>query len=130
MSFFDFFKSNKKITGIIISGILIISGVIPLIIFTFFADINHPYTIKQVSLTTDDNVNINALVYRPNNMSGNHPGVVIGHGFTGNALHMQLLAIEFVKREFVVININFRGHGNSGGYLPAFTIVIRESHFL
>lgn len=120
-SILDFIKSNKKITGLIISAILIISGVIPLVIFTFFADANHPYTINQVTLTTDDYVDINALVYRPNNMSGNHPGIVIGHGFTGNALHMQMLAIEFVKREFVVVNINFRGHGNSEGFLPAFT---------
>ncbi|TFF87339.1 MAG: alpha/beta fold hydrolase, partial [Promethearchaeota archaeon] len=121
MSFLDFFKSNKKITGLIISGILIISGVIPLIIFIFFADMNHLYTIKQVTLTTEDNVEINSLIYTPNNMTGKHPGIVIGHGFTGNALHMQLLAIEFVKREFIVVNINFRGHGNSGGYLPAFS---------
>jgi pimeloyl-ACP methyl ester carboxylesterase len=121
MSMKSFLLSNKKRTGLIISIILILSGIIPLIIFTFFADPAHPYTISQTTLVTEDYTNIKALIYTPKNMTGNHPGVVIGHGFCGNARHMQALAIEFVKREFVVVNINFRGHGNSGGYLPSFT---------
>jgi len=117
----QFIKSNKKLVGLMIGVILIISGIIPLIIFIYFADSEHPYTISQITLNTSDYKKITAMVYTPKNMSGKHPGVVIGHGFTGNALHMQLLAIELVKREFVVVSINFRGHGNSGGYLPAFT---------
>jgi len=101
--------------------IILISGLIPLVVFTFFADSAHPYTIIETSLLTEDRVELTAHIYIPQNMSGTHPGIVIAHGFTGNSRHMQLLAIELVKREFVVVNINFRGHGSSGGYLPAFT---------
>jgi len=121
MSILDFFTSNKKRTGLLISAIVIIAGLIPLIILTFYADPAHPYSITELTLITEDNVDIQAHIYTPQNMTGNHPGVVIGHGFTGNSRHMQLLAIELVKREFVVVNINFRGHGSSGGYLPSFT---------
>ncbi|TFG04614.1 MAG: alpha/beta fold hydrolase [Promethearchaeota archaeon] len=116
----DFFRSNKKRKGLILSAIIIVSGLIPLIILTYFADPAHPYTITETILTTEDYVKIQAHIYTPHNMTGNHPGIVIGHGFTGNSRHMQLLAIELVKREFVVVNINFRGHGSSGGYLPSF----------
>jgi len=119
MCVIQFLLSNKKRTGLLISVILILSGVIPLIIFTFFADPAHPYTISETTLIAQDNTAIQAHIYTPNNMTGYHPGVVIGHGFTGNSRHMQLLAIELVKREFVVVNINFRGHGDSGGYLPS-----------
>jgi pimeloyl-ACP methyl ester carboxylesterase len=119
MSLKHFLLSNKKRTGLIISAIIILSGVIPLIIFTFFADPAHPYTITETTLITEDYTEIQADIYTPANMSGMHPGVVIGHGFTGNSKHMQLLAIELVKREFIVVNINFRGHGSSGGYLPS-----------
>jgi pimeloyl-ACP methyl ester carboxylesterase len=119
MSIKEFLLSNKKRTGLLISVIIILSGVIPLIVFTFFADPAHPYTITETTLITEDYTKIQADIYTPANMSGMHPGVVIGHGFTGNSKHMQLLAIELVKREFVVVNINFRGHGSSGGYLPS-----------
>ncbi len=121
MSLKQFLLSNKKRTGLLISAILIISGIIPLIIFTFFADPVHPYINTKTTLITEDFIEIQADIYTPANMSGMHPGIVIGHGFTGNSKHMQLLAIELVKREFVVVNINFRGHGSSGGYLPSFT---------
>ncbi len=119
MSIKEFFTSNRKRTGVVLSAIVLLSGFIPLIIFTYFADPAHPYTITQTTLVTEDFVNIKADIYTPRNMTGNHPGVVIGHGFCGNSRHMQLLAIELVKREFIVVNLNFRGHGNSGGSLPS-----------
>ncbi|NVM29941.1 MAG: alpha/beta fold hydrolase [Candidatus Helarchaeota archaeon] len=121
MSAKEFFTSNKKRTGLIICAIIIISGIIPLIIFTYFADPAHPYTITETTLTADDYTKIQAHIYTPKNMSGNHPGIVMAHGFCGNSINQQLLAIELVKREFVVISINFRGHGSSGGWLPSFT---------
>ncbi|MHA1648571.1 MAG: alpha/beta hydrolase [Candidatus Helarchaeota archaeon] len=120
MPFPEFLTSNKKRTGLILSIIVIFSGAIPLIIFTFFADPAHPYTITEITLETEDFTKIKAHIYTPKNMTGFHGGIVIGHGFTGNSRHMQMLAIELVKREFVVVSINFRGHGNSEGYLPSF----------
>ncbi|MHA1131642.1 MAG: alpha/beta hydrolase [Candidatus Helarchaeota archaeon] len=119
MSLKEFFLSNKKRTGVFISAIILFAGFIPLVIFTYFADPAHPYTITQTTLVTEDFVKLKAHVYTPRNMTGDHPGIVIAHGFTGNSRHMQTLAIELVKREFVVVSLNFRGHGNSGGFLPS-----------
>ncbi|MHA1143144.1 MAG: alpha/beta hydrolase [Candidatus Helarchaeota archaeon] len=115
-----FLSSNKKRTGLLLSAIVIVTGLIPLIIFNFCPDPTHSYTITPVILLTEDDVPIMTYVYNPLTATGNRPGVVIGHGFTENAHHMQLIAIELVKRGFVVVNIEFRGHGSSGGFLPSF----------
>lgn len=120
MSFKNFVSSNKKLVGLITCGVLIVSGIIPLLIFTFFADPLHPYAITHRVLESEDGTSIHAVIYTPLDISGNHPGVVIGHGFTGNALHMQSLAIELVKRGIVVVNLDYHGHGSSDGFLPSF----------
>lgn len=117
--FIGFFKSNKKRTAIIISLVLIILGVVPLIIFTFAADLKHPYSIKQIQLKSKDGTRLDALIFRPLDDSKIDSGIVIGHGFCGNKEYMQPLSIELVKRGFIVISIDFRGHGSSDGYLPA-----------
>ncbi len=111
-------KKNKKRTALIISIVLLGVGVIPLIIFTFYADSNHPYSIKQISLTSEDGTMLQALVYKPKEEDKSHYGVVVAHGFCGNKQYMQPLSIELVKRGFVVVAIDFRGHGSSDGYLP------------
>ena len=53
----------------------------------------------------------------------NHGGVVVAHGYCGNLQHMQPMSIELVKRGFTVVNIDFRGHGASGGYLNRFELI-------
>jgi len=113
------FISNKKLFGLIIAIIICISGVIPLLIFTFFADPVRPYTVEQITLTSADSTQINALVYTPMNRSGKLPGIVVAHGFCENKQFMNEISIELVKRQFVVISIDFRGHGSSAGYLPS-----------
>lgn len=116
MKIFEKIKSNKKRSGLIISIAIIVIGVIPLIFLTFWADPEHPYTIEQTTLTSGDGTKIVALVYTPLQVSGNHPGVVVGHGGNGNKNHMQGLGIDLVKRGFTVVTIDFRGHGSSEGY--------------
>ncbi len=113
----QYLKSNHKRAGVICSLVILAAGVIPLILFTFFADPAHPYSITPVTLTSNDGTQIQAILYTPLSITGNHPGVVVGHGFTGNKRYMQPLGIELVKRGWTVISIDFRGHGSSGGYL-------------
>ncbi len=117
MQILKYLKSNRKRAGVLCSLICLAAGVIPLVIFTFFADPAHPYSIAPVTLTSADGTQIQALVYTPLGVTGNRPGVVVGHGFTGNKRYMQPLSIELVKREWTVISIDFRGHGGSGGDL-------------
>ncbi len=102
MKIFEKIKSNKKRSGLIISIAIIVIGVIPLIFLTFWADPEHPYTIEQTTLTSGDGTKIVALVYTPLQVSGNHPGVVVGHGGNGNKNHMQGLGIDLVKRGFKI----------------------------
>ncbi|MFX1286381.1 MAG: alpha/beta hydrolase [Promethearchaeota archaeon] len=110
-------RSNKKRTGLIISILVLIIGIIPSFIFTFWADFYHPYTIQQKTLTAGDGVKIVANIYSPQGNSDDHPGIVVAHGYCCNKQHMQPLSIELVKRGFTVVTIDFRGHGSSGGYL-------------
>ena len=110
-------KSNKKRTGLIISIVIFIIGIMPSFIFTYWADFNHPYTIQQKTLLAEDGIKIIANIYSPQENLGNHPGIVVAHGYCGNKQHMQPLSIELVKRGFTVVTIDFRGHGSSGGYL-------------
>lgn len=107
-------KSNKKKLVLLISVIITSAGVIPLLILTFVPELKHSYTIEPLALESEDNIYISAFKYTPNGEKS-HGGVIVGHGFFGNKLNMQPLSIELVKRGFTVINIDFRGHGASGG---------------
>ncbi len=117
MSIIEFLKADKKRAGVIISIIILLIGVVPLIIFTFFADPAHPYTITQETLISEDGTEIQALIYTPLTASGSIPGVVLAHGYCGSKGSLHNIGIELVKRNFLVVNIDFRGHGASGGYL-------------
>jgi len=118
MSLKNFLVSNKKRTGILISIIILVIGVIPLIIFTYFADMEHPYSITPISLTAEDGIQIDANLYTPLTATGNIPGLILAHGYCGSKGNLQKIAIELVKRDFLIVNIDFRGHGTSGGLLP------------
>ncbi|MHA1285047.1 MAG: alpha/beta hydrolase [Promethearchaeota archaeon] len=111
--------SNKRKLGFIISSLLILCGVIPLIILTFYPDPQHPYSIKEISLNSEDETMIKALVYKPLKGGNDDIGIVVAHGFCGNKQYMEPLSIELAKRGFYVVAIDFRGHGSSDGYLPA-----------
>jgi len=107
-------KSNKKKLGLLISVLIVFVGVIPLLILTFVPDLKHSYTIEPLALESEDKIYISAYKYTPKGEKS-HGGIVVGHSFFGNKLNMQPLSIELVKRGFTVINIDFRGHGASGG---------------
>jgi pimeloyl-ACP methyl ester carboxylesterase len=107
-------KLIKRSTGLIISFIIILIGVIPLLILTFVPELKHSYTIEPLALESEDNLYISAFKYTPKGEKS-HAGIVVGHSFFGNKLNMQPLSIELAKRGFTVINIDFRGHGASTG---------------
>ncbi len=113
-------KSDRKMKTLLIGGIILILGVISTLYSTYYAGIEHPYTIVHHTLESVDGTLIESLIYTPVNPSTTCPGVVVGHGFCENKEYMQPLSIELAKRGFVVVNIDFRGHGSSGGYLSDF----------
>jgi pimeloyl-ACP methyl ester carboxylesterase len=108
-------KSNKRKLGLRISIAIVLIGVVPLLILTFVPEFKHSYTIEPIALESDDNIFISAFKYTPREEQS-HIGIIVGHSFFGNKLNMQPLSIELVKRGFTVINIDFRGHGASGGF--------------
>lgn len=112
-------KFSKKKALLLLGVVILLSGLIPLILFTFYADPAHPYTINRITLTSQDGTELKALVYDPSKKADSRPGIVVAHGFCGNKQYMQPISIELVKRGFTVISIDFRGHGSSEGYLPA-----------
>ena len=120
MNAFQQIKSSRKVKALIIGGIILILGLVSTFNFTFNAGVEHPYAIKHQTLESSDGTLIQALVYTPIDTSSSCPGVVVGHGFCENKLWMQPLSIELAKRGFVVVNIDFRGHGSSDGYLSDF----------
>ncbi|MHA1275839.1 MAG: alpha/beta hydrolase [Candidatus Helarchaeota archaeon] len=99
---------------LLISIILVGVGVGGAIYFTYFAG---SYTIKAQTLTSADGTELASWVYTPKNLAGTVPGIVVCHGFTSNKQTMQGISIELVKCGFVVVAIDFRGHGQSGGNL-------------
>jgi pimeloyl-ACP methyl ester carboxylesterase len=108
-------KSNKRKLGLRISIAIVLIGVVPLLILTFVPEFKHSYTIEPIALESEDNIFISAFKYTPREEQS-HIGIIVGHSFFGNKLNMQPLSIELVKRGFTVINIDFRGHGASGGF--------------
>lgn len=107
-------RSDKKKLGLFVSISILCIGVIPLLILTYIPELKNLYTIESLALESEDGVYISAYKYTPKGEKS-HGGIVVGHGFFGSKLNMQPLSIELVKRGFTVINIDFRGHGASGG---------------
>ncbi len=120
MSSLQHLRYNKRAIALIIGIIILVVGVVSTFSLTYYADVENPYAITNETLVSDDGIHIQAIVYTPVDTSGNHPGVVVGHGFCENKRYMQALSIELVKRGFIVVSIDFRGHGSSDGYLSDF----------
>jgi dienelactone hydrolase len=120
MNALQLLKSSRKMKALLIGVIILMIGVVSTVSLTFYADTEHPYTIVHQTLESGDGTLIQVLVYTPVDTSSSCPGVVVGHGFCENKQYMQPLSIELVKRGFVVVNIDFRGHGSSEGYLSDF----------
>ncbi|MFX1607267.1 MAG: alpha/beta fold hydrolase [Promethearchaeota archaeon] len=120
MDILQYIKTSRRAKALLIGGVILILGFVATFSLTFNADAQHPFIIKHETLESSDGTLIQAVVYTPTDTSSDLPGVVVGHGFCENKLWMQPLSIELAKRGFVVVNIDFRGHGSSDGYLGEF----------
>jgi pimeloyl-ACP methyl ester carboxylesterase len=62
-------------------------------------------------------VTIVGSLYLPQNYnsSDSYPAVILVHGINDKAIRFHHLAVEFVRRGFIALSINLRGHGGSGG---------------
>ncbi|MHA1731580.1 MAG: alpha/beta hydrolase [Promethearchaeota archaeon] len=110
---------NKKRAAALVGCVILAAGVVPVVALTFFPVPGRPIRIQSVTLTSQDGVDIKALVYSSGDDSSSRPGVVVAHGYCGNKHFMQALSVELAKGGYTVISIDFRGHGASGGFLSS-----------
>jgi len=107
-------SDKKRKIGLLISLLIIGIGVVPHVILVFISDSYNSYTMKPLSLESEDGTYISAWMYTPVGEK-NHAGIVVGHHLSGSKLHTHPLSSELAKAGFTVINLDFRGHGASGG---------------
>ena len=118
---------NKKYTLLIISIGLILVGFIPMFTITHFNVNYNRYDLTLSSKT--DGIILSAWLYVPNPAptdSDPVPGVVVCHGFASSKISIHQYSSEIAKRGIVVIAFDFRGHGNSEGYLDALRFTNRS----
>ena len=73
-------------------------------------------TTEQVWLPTTGGIQLNAKIYKSDSQSDPMPGIVVCHGLAASHQMMQsYFSVEFAKRGFLVVAIDLRGHGDSGG---------------
>jgi alpha-beta hydrolase superfamily lysophospholipase len=74
---------------------------------------------KEVSLTMDDGVRIDAALLLPDGTppSGSWPAIMMFHGLAGNHQGLVPLAQTFVAKGYAVFIPDARGHGTSGGFV-------------
>jgi fermentation-respiration switch protein FrsA (DUF1100 family) len=74
---------------------------------------------KELSLTMDDGVRIDAALYLPDGTapSGGWPGIMMFHGLGGNHQGLAALAQTYVAKGYAVFVPDARGHGTSGGFV-------------
>lgn len=67
-------------------------------------------------VVTEDNVKICYNIFEPaNDPSTNKNAIIMGHGVMVNKEVMKMMALELAYNGFVVVTIDFRGHGRSMG---------------
>lgn len=78
-------------------------------------------SISDVRFTGADGTTFSALVYRPANATPEHPapGILAVHGYINTRETQSPFAIEFARRGYVVVALDQRGHGYSGGAATA-----------
>jgi len=73
--------------------------------------------------TTSDGVSISFDVYYKSTIPANRPVIVMGHGVIVNKEMMTNFAMELAARDFVVANLDWRGHGHSSGNLDTSKLI-------
>lgn len=97
--------------NIVIVTLLTITGIIGLNVV--------PSTISKSSYETEtfDGVTIYYNLYKPAHVIESTPVVIIGHGIMVNKEMMTGFAVELAARGYSVATIDWRGHGQSTGFL-------------
>lgn len=74
-------------------------------------------TVSDVRFRAADGTVLSALVYRPPGATAQHPapGILAVHGYLNTRETQSPFAIEFARRGYVVVALDQRGHGYSGG---------------
>ena len=74
--------------------------------------------IQRVHMTGDDGFDYSGLVYTPKQARTDNkaPGILMVHGAAGNARNHESWAVEFARRGFVVVSIDWNGAGESDSY--------------
>ncbi len=78
-------------------------------------------SISDVRFGAPDGTQLSALVYRPTNATPQTPapGILAVHGYINTRETQSAFAIEFARRGYVVVALDQRGHGYSGGAATA-----------
>ena len=73
--------------------------------------------VSDVRWTAPDGTRLSALLYRPPNATERTPapGILAIHGYINSREMQSAFAIEFARRGWVVLALDQRGHGFSGG---------------
>ena len=74
-------------------------------------------SITDLRFRSADGTVFSALLYRPANATSQHPapGILAVHGYINTRETQSPFAIEFARRGYVVLALDQRGHGYSGG---------------
>ncbi len=105
-------RLNSSRGKVIVSSLFVLLVVsLQVVLYAEFSGI----TTEQVWLTTSEGIKINAEVYKPRSSSEPMPSIVVCHGLLASHQTMQSFSLEFAKRGFLVVAIDMRGHGDSGG---------------
>lgn len=72
-------------------------------------------TIKDMSWETASGQSLNAMLFKPNNVSADKPApaIVVSHGWWNNAEMQDANFVELARRGYVVVSIDMYGHGDS-----------------
>jgi pimeloyl-ACP methyl ester carboxylesterase len=78
-------------------------------------------SVSDVRFKGADRTTFSALVYRPAAATAAHPapGILAVHGYINTRETQSPFAIEFARRGYVVVALDQRGHGYSGGAATA-----------
>ena len=105
-------QKNKRMLLLAIFFSIFVVGTILIFITPLSIKITYGLTTE-----TEDGVTIVFNVFEPKNGVNPKKAVIIGHGGMATKEFLKGYAIELAAAGFVVVNFDFRGHGQSGGEL-------------
>lgn len=84
----------------------------------------HEASLDDISITTPDNLQLNAWLLTP--QSSNHQAVILLHGLGDNRAGMFGYAALLLAHHFIVLLPDARAHGSSGGSIATYGLLERN----